>query len=117
MGSFGRNSDLLSVENLQTYFFTDAGIVQAVDGVSLRIAPGETLGVVGESGCGKTVTALSILRLVPDPPGGTRSPRGSGSIRSSPAGRPGSGRWRCSGWSRSPTRTAARGSTPTSSRG
>jgi len=69
MGSFGRNSDLLSVENLQTYFFTDAGIVQAVDGVSLRIAPGETLGVVGESGCGKTVTALSILRLVPDPPG------------------------------------------------
>jgi len=69
MGSFGSNSDLLSVENLQTYFFTDAGIVRAVDGVSLRIAPGETLGVVGESGCGKTVTALSILRLVPDPPG------------------------------------------------
>lgn len=69
MGPFGSNSDLLRVENLQTYFFTDAGIVRAVDGVSLRIAPGETLGVVGESGCGKTVTALSILRLVPDPPG------------------------------------------------
>ncbi|MBI3081226.1 MAG: ABC transporter ATP-binding protein [candidate division NC10 bacterium] len=69
MGSFGSNSDLLSVENLQTYFFTDAGVLRAVDGVSLRIAQGETLGVVGESGCGKTVTALSILRLVPDPPG------------------------------------------------
>jgi len=69
MGSFGTNSDLLRVENLQTYFFTDAGVLRAVDGVSLRIAPGETLGVVGESGCGKTVTALSILRLVPDPPG------------------------------------------------
>ncbi|HEU5393290.1 MAG TPA: ABC transporter ATP-binding protein [Candidatus Methylomirabilis sp.] len=69
MGPIGSNSDLLRVENLQTYFFTDAGIVRAVDGVSLRIAPGETLGVVGESGCGKTVTALSILRLVPDPPG------------------------------------------------
>jgi peptide/nickel transport system ATP-binding protein len=69
MGPFGTNSDLLRVENLQTYFFTDAGVLRAVDGVSLRIAPGETLGVVGESGCGKTVTALSILRLVPDPPG------------------------------------------------
>jgi len=69
MASFDANSDLLTVENLQTYFFTDAGVVRAVDGVSFRIAPGETLGVVGESGCGKTVTALSILRLVPDPPG------------------------------------------------
>ena len=69
MGPFSTNSDLLRVENLQTYFFTDAGVLRAVDGVSLRIAPGETLGVVGESGCGKTVTALSILRLVPDPPG------------------------------------------------
>jgi peptide/nickel transport system ATP-binding protein len=69
MGPVTGNSDLLAIENLQTYFFTDAGVLRAVDGVSFRIAPGETLGVVGESGCGKTVTALSILRLIPDPPG------------------------------------------------
>ena len=64
-----RNGYLLKVENLHTHFFTEEGVVRAVDGVSLGIRPGETLGVVGESGCGKTVTALSILRLVPDPPG------------------------------------------------
>ncbi|MBI3002107.1 MAG: ABC transporter ATP-binding protein [candidate division NC10 bacterium] len=69
MGTVTSNNDLLAIENLQTYFFTDAGVLRAVDGVSFRIAPGETLGVVGESGCGKTVTALSILRLIPDPPG------------------------------------------------
>lgn len=60
---------LLEVKNLHTVFDTDSGIVRAVDGVSLSIEPGETLGVVGESGCGKSVTALSILRLVQKPTG------------------------------------------------
>jgi peptide/nickel transport system ATP-binding protein len=60
---------LLAVEGLRTYFFTRDGILRAVDGVSFSIKPGETLGVVGESGCGKSVAALSILRLVSSPPG------------------------------------------------
>ncbi len=60
---------LLEVKNLKTYFFTDEGVVRAVDGVDLYIEQGETLGVVGESGCGKSVTALSIMRLIPQPPG------------------------------------------------
>ena len=60
---------LLEIEDLHTYFFTRDGIVRAVDGVSLGVRRGETLGVVGESGCGKSVTSLSILRLIPEPPG------------------------------------------------
>jgi len=60
---------LIELRNLQTQFFTEDGLVRAVDGVSYTLAKGETLGVVGESGCGKSVTALSILRLIPDPPG------------------------------------------------
>jgi oligopeptide/dipeptide ABC transporter ATP-binding protein len=60
---------LLQVRNLKTHFFTDEGVARAVNGVSLAIRPHETLGVVGESGCGKSVTALSILRLIPQPPG------------------------------------------------
>lgn len=60
---------LLQVENLKTYFFTEEGVVRAVDDVSFSLNRGETLGVVGESGCGKTMMALSLLRLVPDPPG------------------------------------------------
>jgi len=58
---------LLRIEDLRTQFFTSRGVVHAVDGVSLHVDEGETLGIVGESGCGKTMTALSILRLVPDP--------------------------------------------------
>jgi peptide/nickel transport system ATP-binding protein len=58
---------ILEVENLQTHFFTRDGVVRAVDGVSYSLAKGETLGVVGESGCGKSISALSILRLVPPP--------------------------------------------------
>ena len=60
---------LLEVQDLVTEFRTEHGTVRAVDRVSFEIGPGVTLGVVGESGCGKSVTALSILRLVPDPPG------------------------------------------------
>jgi peptide/nickel transport system ATP-binding protein len=60
---------LLDVKGLKTYFFTDEGVVRAVDGIDLHIDKGETLGVVGESGCGKSVTALSIMRLIPQPPG------------------------------------------------
>ena len=58
---------LLSIEDLRTYFYTDAGVARAVDGVSFQIAAGETVGLVGESGCGKSVTALSILRLIGAP--------------------------------------------------
>src|SRR6266852_1239136 len=61
--------NLLEVNNLKTYFFTRAGVVKAVDDVSLSIKSGQTLGVVGESGCGKSVTALSVMRLVANPPG------------------------------------------------
>ena len=60
---------ILQLDNLQTHFFTAVGTVRAVDGVSYALKSGETLGVVGESGCGKSVTALSILRLVANPPG------------------------------------------------
>jgi len=65
---------LLRVRDLKTYFVTGrgAGTARAVDGVSFELFPGETLGIVGESGCGKTVTSLSILRLIPEPPGHIR---------------------------------------------
>ncbi|MBI3273504.1 MAG: ABC transporter ATP-binding protein [Planctomycetes bacterium] len=64
-----KSSVLLELRDLRTYFRTDDGVVKAVDGVSYTIPRGKTLGVVGESGCGKSVTALSILRLVQTPPG------------------------------------------------
>lgn len=60
---------LLEVKNLKTHFFTEDGVVPAVDGVDFSLKPGETLGIVGESGCGKSVTSISILGLVPNPPG------------------------------------------------
>jgi oligopeptide/dipeptide ABC transporter ATP-binding protein len=62
-------SDLIQVKDLQTSFFTPEGEVRAIDGVSFAIGEGKTLGLVGESGCGKSVTSLSIMRLIPSPPG------------------------------------------------
>ena len=64
-----RAAPLLAIEDLRTWFYTRDGIVRAVDGVSCAVYPGETLAVVGESGCGKSVTSLSILRLIASPPG------------------------------------------------
>src|ERR1700738_864049 len=60
---------LLEVQNLQTHFRTPEGINRAVDGVSFQVDEGETLAIVGESGCGKSVTAMSLMRLIPEPPG------------------------------------------------
>lgn len=62
-------NNLVEFKGLKTYFYTEEGIVKAVDGVSFNIRPGETVGVVGESGCGKSVTAMSLMRLIPNPPG------------------------------------------------
>jgi peptide/nickel transport system ATP-binding protein len=64
-----REATVLDVKGLQTVFFTNSGLFKAVDDVSFSVRRGETLAIVGESGCGKSVTALSIMRLVPDPPG------------------------------------------------
>ena len=61
--------NLLEVNNLKTYFFTRSGVVKAVDDISFAMKSGQTLGVVGESGCGKSVTALSVMRLIANPPG------------------------------------------------
>ena len=63
------NDVILQIEDLRTYFNTDDGIVKAVDGDSFQLHRGETLGVVGESGCGKSVSCLSIMKLIPSPPG------------------------------------------------
>ena len=60
---------ILDIRDLKTFFYTYDGVAKAVDGISYRLSAGETLGIVGESGCGKSVSALSILRLIPDPPG------------------------------------------------
>ena len=66
-GTTGRGDPVLQVEDLRTYCYTRWGVVKAVDGVSFDLRQGETLGIVGESGCGKSMTALSLLRLVPRP--------------------------------------------------
>ena len=63
------NKKLLEIEDLKTYFYTEAGTAKAVDGISFDIFQGEVLGIVGESGSGKSVTSLSINRLIPNPPG------------------------------------------------
>src|SRR5690554_2864661 len=60
---------VLEVDDLRTYFDTRDGVVKAVDGLSFALRPGEILGIVGESGCGKSITSLSIMQLVPRPPG------------------------------------------------
>jgi peptide/nickel transport system ATP-binding protein len=69
MSEMPAEATVLDVKGLQTVFFTNSGLFRAVDDVSFRVRRGETLAIVGESGCGKSVTALSIMRLVPDPPG------------------------------------------------
>ena len=63
---------LLSIRDLRTHFFSSDGVARSVDGISYDIFPSETLAVVGESGCGKSVTAFSIMRLIPSPPGRNR---------------------------------------------
>ena len=68
-GSSGSNEFLLDVQDLRTYFYTNTGVVKAVDGVDWNLKEGETLALVGESGSGKSVSALSVMRLIPEPPG------------------------------------------------
>jgi peptide/nickel transport system ATP-binding protein len=69
MNDVSAEETVLDVRNLQTVFFTNSGLFKAVDDLSFTVRRGETLAIVGESGCGKSVSALSIMRLVPDPPG------------------------------------------------
>jgi peptide/nickel transport system ATP-binding protein len=69
MSGASKGETVLEVKNLKTVFFTNSGLFKAVDDVSFSVRRGETLAIVGESGCGKSVTALSVMRLVPDPPG------------------------------------------------
>ena len=65
----GPQEPLLDISGLRTHFMLDTGVIRAVDGLDLTLHRGETLGIIGESGCGKSVTAHSILRLIPSPPG------------------------------------------------
>ena len=61
--------NVLEVKNLKTYFYTDEGVVKSVDGLDFNLGEGRTLAIVGESGCGKSVTSFSILRIIQSPPG------------------------------------------------
>jgi oligopeptide/dipeptide ABC transporter ATP-binding protein len=83
------NDTLLQVRNLKTYFDSDVGVIRAVDGVDFSVKRGDVLGLVGESGCGKSVTSLSIMRLIPQPPGrivdGEITLEGQDLLRLSPA--------------------------------
>lgn len=69
LASDAATAPILEIDDLRTHFFTRDGVVRAVDGVTCTLRAGETLGIVGESGCGKSITALSVLRLIPSPPG------------------------------------------------
>ena len=64
-----KSETILQVNGLQTYFYTRDGVVKAVDGLSYHVNKGECVGLVGESACGKSVSAMSVLRLIPNPPG------------------------------------------------
>lgn len=74
---------VVRVEDLVVEFSTEKGRIRAVDGISFSVMPGEPVGIVGESGCGKTVTALSVLKLIPSPPGELRVVRSSWMARMS----------------------------------
>ena len=85
---------LLEVDDLRTHFFTREGVVRAVDGIGFEVEKGKTLGIVGESGCGKSVTALSIMGLIPKPParivvrrGALRGTRPDEAVRTTARGR------------------------------
>src|SRR5512137_3002671 len=69
------NEVLLRIENLKTYFHTYEGIVKALEGINIDVIKGETMGLVGETGCGKSVTALTVMGLIPSPPGKVESGR------------------------------------------
>src|ERR1700745_1491755 len=71
MSASAADTNMLDVKGLQTVFFTNSGLFKAVDDVSFHVRRGETLAIVGESGCGKSITALSLMRLLPAPPGRT----------------------------------------------
>ena len=89
--TFNDAPPLLDIQDLRVSFCSRDTIARAVDGISFSIGKGETLGLVGESGCGKSVTALSILRLIPDPPGKIEGGRiifeGRGDLLSLPEGK------------------------------
>ena len=77
MSEIYNKEPLLEVKNLKTYFYSGGNVVKAVDDVSFKVFQGETLGVVGESGCGKSITNMSLARLVECPPGNTKAEKSS----------------------------------------